>query len=399
MFERIFRPSNLTESLLPILLCNWIFGNQLIQYPNRNFIFLQKFPYFIFIICVYTVSWSFSLVYFLSETIVTYQENLYWIVTGVSLLIFCINIILGLLFKKKSLMIYDRSLKVDKKLEDLGVAVNCQKTFSYSFIVTIIFIITALLLNLMSVLWSVSSDDAVADTFAIFALNHPIHMNYLFSLTYCVLIRHMCLRFRKINKALGKFITLQSNDSILIENNESITENRIVLSQTSTRLNHNLRILKNIHLELTSLCEKITHIFGVQLIMTIVSSFVLITSLSYDLYLTARNPKVINSDKIYESFILSSWMIVNVINFQFINYIAAKTVHEWSQTGRIIHNLKSKSEDTDLCLTIQKFSLQMLQNPLKFSPCGFIDLGFPFMRDFFGTITTYLIILIQMAPN
>ncbi|KAH0549036.1 hypothetical protein KQX54_005287 [Cotesia glomerata] len=244
----------------------------------------------------------------------------------------------------KSQMIYDRSLKVDKKLEDLGVAVNCQKTFTYSFIVTIIFIITALLLNLMTVLWSVSSDDAVADTFAIFALNHPIHMNYVFSLTFCMLIRHMRLRFRKINKALRKFITLQSNDSILIENNESITENRIILNQTSRRLNHSLQTLKNIHLELTSLCEKITHIFGVQLIMTIVSSFVLITSLSYDLYLTARDPK-------------------------------------WSQTGRIIHNLKSKSQDTDLCLTIQKFSLQMLQNPLKFSPCGFIDLGFPFVRD------------------
>lgn len=87
-------------------------------------------------------------------------------------------------------------------------------------------------------------------------------------------------------------------------------------------------VFRNIHLELTSLCEKITQIFGVQLIMTIVSSFVLITSLSYDLYLTARDPEVMNSDKIFESFILSSWMIVNVINFQFINYIAARTVHE-----------------------------------------------------------------------
>ncbi|KAG8034996.1 hypothetical protein G9C98_005418, partial [Cotesia typhae] len=399
MFERIFRPSNLTESMLPILLCNWIFGNQLIQYPNRNFIFLQKYPYFIFIISVYAVSWSLSIVYFLSETVMNYQENLYWIVTGVSLLIFCVNIILGLVFKKKSQMIYERSLKVDKKLEDLGVAVNCQKTFSYSFIAIIIFIITALLLNLMTVLWTVSSTDVVADTFAIFALNHPIHINYLFSLTFCTLIRHMCLRFRKINKALSKFIALQSSDLILIKNNESITENRIVFSQTSKRLNHSIQTLKNIHLELTSLCEKITQIFGVQLIMTIVSSFVLITFLSYDLYLTARDPEVMNSDKIFESLILSSWMIVNVINFQFINYIAARAVHEWSQTGRIIHNLKSKSQDTDLCLTIQKFSLQMLQNPLKFSPCGFIDLGFPFVRDFFGTITTYLIILIQMAPN
>lgn len=54
---------------------------------------------------------------------------------------------------------------------------------------------------------------------------------------------------------------------------------------------------------------------------------------------------------------------------------------KWERTGEIIHKLEIESEDTEFRKEIQQFSVQILQNPLKFSPCGFIDLGFYFIRD------------------
>lgn len=52
---------------------------------------------------------------------------------------------------------------------------------------------------------------------------------------------------------------------------------------------------------------------------------------------------------------------------------------KWKQTGQIIHKLEVQSENIELCRTIQQFSLQMTQNPLIISPCGFIELGYSFV--------------------
>lgn len=62
--------------------------------------------------------------------------------------------------------------------------------------------------------------------------------------------------------------------------------------------------------------------------MTTVSSFTLITATLYDLFLTMKDPKIKNNEKIYEASVLLSWVVINIANFQFINFISAQTVHE-----------------------------------------------------------------------
>nr|KAF7434365.1 hypothetical protein H0235_002556 [Vespula pensylvanica] len=46
---------------------------------------------------------------------------------------------------------------------------------------------------------------------------------------------------------------------------------------------------------------------------------------------------------------------------------------------------------------IRDFTLQLIQNPLSFSSYGFFDLGYTLIRSMIGTVTTYLIILIQVG--
>lgn len=54
---------------------------------------------------------------------------------------------------------------------------------------------------------------------------------------------------------------------------------------------------------------------------------------------------------------------------------------QWKKTGEIIHLIELQAQDMKLRKEIQLFSIQILQNPLKFSPCGLLDLGYYFMRD------------------
>lgn len=136
-------------------------------------------------------------------------------------------------------------MRADKKLENLGVPVNNQRSFRYSLITTIIWIVTALLLNLLTIIWNIESDEIVVDSIITYTLHHPTHMNYLIDLTFCLLVHNMSIRFRKINKALLKFTVLQSNDLILTKNNKLILDNRCgVCNQTSSRLSNSLHILK-----------------------------------------------------------------------------------------------------------------------------------------------------------
>ncbi|KAL2746801.1 gustatory receptor for sugar taste 43a-like [Vespula maculifrons] len=47
--------------------------------------------------------------------------------------------------------------------------------------------------------------------------------------------------------------------------------------------------------------------------------------------------------------------------------------------------------------SIRDFTLQLIQNPLSFTICGFFDLDYTLIRNVIATVTTYLVILIQIG--
>ncbi|CAG5101814.1 Similar to Gr28b: Putative gustatory receptor 28b (Drosophila melanogaster) [Cotesia congregata] len=71
----------------------------------------------------------------------------------------------------------------------------------------------------------------------------------------------------------------------------------------------------------------------------------------------------------------------------------------YQKTGELIHKLEIQTEDIKLKKEIQQFSIQILQNPLIFSPCGLLNLGYPFIKDFTGAVTAQLLILIQTSDE
>lgn len=143
--------------------------------------------------------------------------------------------------------------------------------------------------------------------------------------------------------------------------------------------------------------------------MMLVSSFVLILTHLYYLYLVLLSNKTENNEKLFEVSVFLIWIANTVIKFFFINYTCAKTISEvfislkhilvlslnhiiynlsnkylsfkWKRTGKIIHRLELNMQDNKLRNEIQLFSIQMMQNHLKFSPCGLVDLGYSFIRD------------------
>ncbi|KOC64980.1 hypothetical protein WH47_04570, partial [Habropoda laboriosa] len=70
-------------------------------------------------------------------------------------------------------------------------------------------------------------------------------------------------------------------------------------------------------------------------------------------------------------------------------------------TTEILRELGNSYLDDSIKDEMEQFSLQLILHPLYFSAGGFVSLDNKLTTVFFGTITTYIAILLQMSstPN
>ncbi|XP_074110578.1 uncharacterized protein LOC141534869 isoform X2 [Cotesia typhae] len=191
----------------------------------------------------------------------------------------------------------------------------------------------------------------------------------------------MALRFRVVNQAITKF-EIQDNKLTIVNDflydKRRISNNRANYFQdTFSYLNHLLQIFREVHLKLTKVCGKITQIFGFQIFLTMLLLSALVTTTFYSIYLTTQDAETSGDGLKILIYVIS--IISHSLNFLFVNHFCSETIIEWKQTGQIIHKLEVQSENIELRRTIQQFTLQMIQNPLIISPCGFIELGYSFV--------------------
>ncbi|KAH0549034.1 hypothetical protein KQX54_005280 [Cotesia glomerata] len=325
---------------------------------------------------------------------------LLWVIVF-SLRIFVINYNCAECILEKARIVDMKNRRLDKRLEELGIKIDTQEAFNFCLIVTIAWVTNLLIINVTTSLWLFGTEDAFKKITAINITHLPLYISYLFNLTFGLSIRHMALRFRVVNQAIAKF-EIQDNKLAIVNDffydKRRISNNRANSFQdTSSYLNHLLQIFREVHLELTKLCGKTTQIFGFQIVLTMLLLSALVTITFYSIYLTMQDAETSGDGLKILIYIIS--IISHCLNFLFVNHFCSETIGEWKRTGQIIHKLEVQSENIELCRTIQQFSLQMTQNPLIISPCGLIELGYSFVLSFVGTITTYLVILIQMSPQ
>ncbi|XP_044577196.1 gustatory receptor for sugar taste 43a-like [Cotesia glomerata] len=204
----------------------------------------------------------------------------------------------------------------------------------------------------------------------------------------------MRLRLKDINKVLKNFLRSHTKNITQKGTNDRWA--------TSVRKNMGLDFLCNvrrIHLELGVLCRKTTTVYGTPLAFTTIGLFVHIISSLYCIYLRLINPNLEIYYKIRSVLITLTWIVPFGLSFFSVNYICKETVNEWKQTGIILDELDLESKNTEIQTEIRNFSAQVQRNTLKFSPCGFFDLDFYFVRDFTAAVATYLVIMLQTYPS
>ncbi|KAH0549033.1 hypothetical protein KQX54_005275 [Cotesia glomerata] len=218
-----------------------------------------------------------------------------------------------------------------------------------------------------------------------------------FWVTYVLFVdltKHMKMRFRSINELLLDILRLEDNNlAHQIETDYKWAVSRGVSFEKDYMII--LQNIKHIHLQLGIMCRDLTKIYGIPIILTLITAFANITSMLVFSYTTLMIKQETLTEKIPLLITLIPWTALFGFKFFLINYDCAETVCEWKKTGEIIHLIELQAQDMKLRKEIQLFSIQIMQNPLKFSPCGLLDLGYYFMREFAASVTGQVILSIQ----
>ncbi|KAK0180308.1 hypothetical protein PV327_005967 [Microctonus hyperodae] len=372
MSRKKWQPKNVVEALWLIQLLSWLFSLGIIHYPiDHSRIGLSIF---------YTIS------------------------TVSAHFILLIHTILMVLNKpgydSRAKKVLERTSRIDNILEELNVPLDYRSIYIKSLQIITLWIIIFLTTNMTNLFWLHDEVDLLENIITICVLLHTLHGNAVVAVQVCIWIELMECRFKKVNQILLNILDTRKNGHhewpevpmIMTEINNprrfpSISQNHAI---------DTMRITKQIHLELCCICNEISRIFGIQIATGLASSFIIVTGLTFTLYIIMVNSSKDYSDKISAAVIIILWLMGNYLKIFHINKISAKTVTEWKKTGEIIHELEIACKDNEYRDDIRQFSLQILQNPLSFNACGLVTLGYSLVHGFVGSVTTYVIILVQM---
>ncbi|KAI4479169.1 hypothetical protein M0804_011308 [Polistes exclamans] len=133
-----------------------------------------------------------------------------------------------------------------------------------------------------------------------------------------------------------------------------------------------IKKIREIHLELIKCARNINDAYGLHILMSTSIAFVLTTTIAYNLY----NQIVTGAYRTHTTQIIIYfyWMTYFGLKIIIISHVCESTVKE-----------------------IRDFTSQLLQNPLSFTSCGLFYLNHTLIRNVISTVTTYLIILIQVG--
>ncbi|KAL0116059.1 hypothetical protein PUN28_011132 [Cardiocondyla obscurior] len=157
-----------------------------------------------------------------------------------------------------------------------------------------------------------------------------------------------------------------------------------------------LHWVRQVHLELIKSTRSTNDAYGIQILLSMTISFVFITSLlyyAYSIFWLNLSREVFRREMVP----VVGWILFYSSKILVINHMCAMTTIEAANTGDIICELYEPSTTKEFRAEIRDFTLQLIQNPLIFTACGFFNLDHTFIHGVIGSVTTYLVILIQVG--
>ncbi|KAI4479167.1 hypothetical protein M0804_011306 [Polistes exclamans] len=239
---------------------------------------------------------------------------------------------------------------------------------------------------------------------------------------YPFFLLYIKIKFSQLNVLLKFMLTTtidlpQHKRVFEFWNNDSCVSDIHETYQSDTNI-IKLKQIRELHLELIKCAKNINDAYGLHILMSISTSFILIVAVSYSQYYFMKS-----TDYDQHIFPLCSffyWNFHNAFKILIVCYVCVSTATEVcylnifylvnemiiytsffllhaTNTGDILCEMHEPSTSMEFRQEVYNFTLQLVQNPLSFNACGFFDLNNRLIYGVIGGITTYLVILIQIG--
>ncbi|XP_020294023.1 putative gustatory receptor 28b [Pseudomyrmex gracilis] len=301
-----------------------------------------------------------------------------------------------------------RIVMCEKSMEQMAIEKNYRKLYLsqiYSFVYIIIVIIIFVAVTYEG---SFIEETPLHIKFILgIGMNYPVGLLYVSDASFLHWVRYRNLvyskmRFEQMNNLLQRMLTTTPDSPqhkrVLKMKDEW---NKTVTSSAHDRKNREntdtMRSVKQVHLELIKSIRSINEAYGIQILLSMTISFVFITSLLYYAYSILWSSKISSDVYRQEMVPVVCWVLFYASKVLIINHTCAMATIEAANTGDIICELYEPSASKEFRAEIRDFTLQLIQNPLIFTACGFFNLDHTFIHGVIGSVTTYLVILIQVG--
>ncbi|CAL1676351.1 unnamed protein product [Lasius platythorax] len=379
-------------ALSPLLIVGSFCGLGFFEYPLG-----RPRPYFTY--SYFLITWSLYayLFYYLVYTSYTAFLFLSWF--NIIIIITAIVSMLVNLFRFKELKMCLRKLSiVDDTLEMLGTPKEYQRLYNWVIGVIIGWIALVFLLNASDSLWLNYEYFSLIRICVPFVANHLVHVNTLNVLIWVTILRYIGSRFQRINEHIHDMLederTKGRNKSTLLQ---LIDEQRVEVK----KYKQYMWILRHVHLQLCLISRELNKIFGISMTLQMGCYFVIFMDVSRHIYRSYidRNTDITIGQTLDNLFDYI-WAVVHNAKFLALNLMCQTLCNKANETVAILYKLSTKNPGEDLREQILQFILQIKQRELKFSGMGLFNFGYDFVRKFYVSVVTVLVIIIQMdVPN
>jgi hypothetical protein len=150
---------------------------------------------------------------------------------------------------------------------------------------------------------------------------------------------------------------------------------------------------------LYSICRLINSIYGLSLLMDFMAYTVCLTG---DLYSTCfvlitpyKRHELISVPRIMTAIL---WVAASASKVLTIVFAGNRATSEFRKTAAEVHKLISGTRlVADVQQQLDLFSIQLVNNRIEFTACGFFEVNFKLVRTLVYTVTTYIIVLVQVT--
>ncbi|GAB1866163.1 Gustatory receptor [Camponotus japonicus] len=402
--SKMFQPKTMHEMIMPLLVANFALGIGI--WTNKRGRILN-FAYSFICLVSYCVLMRYSIEYIYTNYY-TQKSNQFGIMTFRAMFYanICSTLFLvpsGWLRKRYMKMAIMRIMMCEKTMEQMGIQKNYRKLYLNQLYALVFIVLTFIIFIIISYDGMFVKDTPMhVKIVLILAINYPIALLYVSDVSFLQWVRYAKLRFEQLNNLLQRMLTTtpdspQHKRVLKMKDEWNKTSTSVTQQDRRSEENTNtMRAVKQVHLELIKATRCTNEAYGIQILCSMTISFVFITSLlyyAYSIFWVPLSREVFRQEMIP----VIGWILFYASKVLIINHMCALASAEAANTGDIICELYEPSTSKEFRAEIRDFTLQLIQNPLIFTACGFFNLDHTFIHGVIGSVTTYLVILIQVG--